>query len=74
MGVSTLEIIRNPNSQKLFFRSPDNSEVSGAVSANWKDDPVFTWVTAPATAEEPEESFWMLHKRGGGKSNVVDTV
>ena len=71
-NISTLEIIRNPNTGKLFFSSPEDSSVSGAVSkGDWKSDPVFTEVSDPNGGE----TFWMLHKRGsGGSQNVVDTL
>jgi len=71
-NVSSIEIIRNPNNGRLFFRSPEDSTVSGAVSKNYSEDPVMTEVTG---TEENAESFWLLHKRGtGGQDNVLDTL
>lgn len=74
-NVNAIDIVRNPNTNKLFFTSPDDSDLSGAVSEGWKADPVFSWVTAPATTDKPKQSFWMLHKKGSGSGqNVVDTL
>ena len=70
MGVTTLNIVKNPNTGKLFFSSPEDSTVSGAVSANWKADPVFSEVTSPDSGD----TFWMLHKKGSENQNVVDTL
>lgn len=67
--ISTIQIVKNPNTGKLFFTSKDDSSISGPVSGSWKEDPAFSEVRG-----DEGEVFWMLHKRGSGDDNVVDTL
>ena len=63
--VDTIDIVKSPTTGKLFFTA---GEVRGAVAENYKEAPVFSFVTVPDKAE----SFWLLHKKGS--SNTVDTL
>lgn len=64
-NVTTIDIVKSPKTDKLFFTC---GNIRGAVSANYKEDPIMSFVTAPDNAE----SFWLLHKKGS--NNTVDTL
>ena len=61
---SLVEIIRNPNTDKVFFTC---GSVTGAVSDNYAEAPQFSEVTG-----EDDVPFWMLHKRS--TDNVIATL
>lgn len=61
----SIDVIRNPNSGKLFFVS-DNG-IKGAVSDSYSESPCFSEVRG-----ENNETFWLLHKKQS--DNVVNTL
>lgn len=70
-GATSLNVVKNPNTGKLFFEAVNDSSIRGAVSETWQDDPVISLVVAPETGE----TFHLLHKKGsGGAENVVATL
>lgn len=71
-NVNRIAIIRNPNTGKLFFESPDDSDVSGKVSKAFdaNEDNVMSLCTDDTDGEQ----FWMLHKEGSNEDNVVATL
>jgi len=64
-NATTIDIVKSPKTNKLFFVA---GNVRGACSDNYKEDPIFSFVTTPDNAE----SFWLLHKKG--TTNTVDTL
>lgn len=64
-NVTTIDIVKSPKTDKLFFVA---GNVRGAVSANYKEDPIMSSVTTPDNAE----SFWLLHKKDS--NNTVYTL
>jgi hypothetical protein len=70
-NISSIDVVRNPNSGKLFFVSKDDGDIRGAVSAAYTADPCISEVCG-----EDGEMFFLLHKRGEGNggSNVVETL
>ena len=74
MNVSSLNIIRNPKTDLLFFQAPDNSDVKGAVSRTWApgDDTVISEV-CPKEGAEAGVMFYMLHTKRES-NNVLATL
>lgn len=70
-NINTLNIILNPHTNRHFFVSPENSEISGKVSTkDWQSDPVISLCKDKGN----DQKFFMLHKRGDNSSNVVATL
>ena len=70
-GVTTLEIIKNPHTEKTFFTCPDDSTVSGKVgSQDWTHNPAISL----CVDSESGDTFYMLHKKGSSNQNVVATL
>ena len=71
-GISSLNIIKNPHTDKMFFTCPDDSTVSGKVSTkdNWQDNPAISLCVDTSTGEQ----FYLLHKQGSQNNNVVATL
>jgi hypothetical protein len=64
-NVEKIDIIVNPKTSKTFFSA---GALSGAVTDNYKEDPMFSEVHG-----EDGELFWMLHKKNTS-DNVVATM
>ena len=71
VGADSIDIIKNPNTGKLFFNVV-GTDVSGKVSKDLgaNDEVVVTKCDDPTNPEE--EPFWMIHKKGA--DNVVRTL
>lgn len=63
MGVSEIEVKRNPHTGKLFFVFGD--EV-GAVSERFEDEEITSPVISQVCSEDTGEFFYLLHQRGNG--------
>lgn len=63
MGVSEIEVKRNPHTGKLFFVFGD--EV-GAVSERFEDEEITSPVISQVCSEDTGELFYLLHQRGNG--------
>lgn len=70
-GASSLNIVKNPNTGKLFFEATNDTSIRGAVAASWQDgEPVVSQVVT-----SDGEVFHILHKKGsGGTENLVATL
>lgn len=68
--VVRIEIIKNPNTGKLFFNcnSGTRGKISGPVGADYSSNPAISLVKG-----DDEEQFFMLHKKGSAE-NTVDTL
>ena len=64
-NITKIDIIKNPNTGKLFFSAGD---ITGAVSDNYAANPVISLMVDKETGE----SFLLIHKQGD--SNVVDSL
>ena len=62
-NASAIDIYRSPKTGKLAF---DAGSVKGAVSENYKENPVISLV------EGDQGSFFLLHKKSN--ANVLDTL
>ena len=71
-GINKINIVRNPNTSKVFFVSPDDSDIRGTVATTidyTKDLMVSTLVN-----EEDGNTFYMLHNVGNNNTNVLQTL
>jgi len=72
-GVTDIQVIKNPHTNKLFFTSPEDSDVSGKVSKSidWDDD----LRISQCTDKESGDTFFMLHNKGADpQQNVQRTL
>lgn len=65
MGVSEIEVKRNPNTGKLFFVFGAGV---GAVSERFEDDEITSPVISQVCSSETGEMFYLLHQSGGGEA------
>lgn len=72
MGINKINIVKNPNTGKVFFTSPDDSDIRGTVAIEidyTKDLMISTLVN-----EEDGVTFYMLHNAGNNTANVLQTL
>lgn len=70
-GITKIDIIKNPNSGKLFFScySTKLGRISGAVSSDYRTNTMVSRVVAGA------DEFYLIHKAGSNpEENIQDTL
>lgn len=73
VGATKLEIVKNPNTDKLFFKTDGANPVSGAITTSKTLDeilgnPQVSWVKS----EDTNSEFWLLHTKSN--ENVVHVI
>lgn len=63
MGISEIEVKRNPHTGKLFFVF--GNEI-GAVSEKFEDDEITSPVISQVCSSDTGELFYLLHQMGNG--------
>ena len=71
-GISKINVIKNPKTEKLFFSCPDDSSISGKV-ANELDYSKDLSVSECVSTEDGSV-FYMLHNAGDTSANVQQTL
>jgi hypothetical protein len=67
-NISTINVVKNPHTEKLFFTCPDDSDVSGKVST--KLDTTKPLCISDFADTESGEKFLLLHNQGTSTVNV----
>ena len=71
-GISTINVIKNPHTEKRFFTCPDDSKLSGKIAEKVNfTEPLFISECADT---ESGDLFLMLHNRADNTANVVATL
>lgn len=65
MGVSEIEVKRNPHTGKLFFVFGNGI---GAVSERFEDDEITSPVISQVCSSDTGEMFYLLHQGRGGEA------
>ena len=63
MGISEIEVKKNPHTGKLFFVFGDGI---GAVSERFEEDEITSPVISQVCSSDTGEMFYLLHQMGNG--------
>jgi len=70
INTNKLIVINNPKTDKLFMVD-EVGNVHGAVSKNYKENPVVSQVWIEG---QDDNTFYLLHKLSSSENNVEDTL
>ena len=71
-GITKINIVKNPKTDKTFFTCPEDSDIRGTIASSTdfsKEIMVSTMVDS-----ETGNSFLMLHNPGNSSANVIQTL
>ncbi len=72
MGINKINVVKNPHTDKVFFTSPEDSEIRGTI-ANTIDYSKELMVSTMVDSETGS-TFLMLHNAGNSSANVLQTL
>ena len=71
-GISTINVIKNPHTEKRFFTCPGDSKISGKIAEKINfTEPLFI---SECADPDSGETFMLLHNRADNTANIVATL
>lgn len=71
-GISTINVIKNPHTEKRFFTCPEDSKLSGKIAEKINfTEPLFV---SECSDPDSGETFMLLHNRTDNTANIVATL
>lgn len=71
-GITTINVVKNPHTEKRFFTCPEDSKLSGKISEKINfTEPLFV---SECADPDSSETFMLLHNRTDNTANIVATL